>query len=106
MKNKHQLELMAAYMAYLSVGAAQSGLKAESELAGSAMHLLQWAVDQKTPSTGSLDEEYRKAKGAFRQLKKQFPDSSHAELLDMLPQYLMEETRKQYLEKFNGPQGN
>jgi hypothetical protein len=104
MKNKHQLEIMAAYMAYLSVGAAQSGLKSEAERAGSAAQLLQWVVDQKTPSTPGLDQAYQKAKGAFRALKKELPGSSHAEILDLLPQYLMDETRKQYLENLNGPQ--
>jgi hypothetical protein len=94
MKNKHQLEIMSRYLAFLSFGAKNAGLTEESNRAGAAAQLLQWACDQRNASTEALDENYQKAKSAFRQLKKDFPDVSHAELMDMLPGYLMEEAMK------------
>jgi hypothetical protein len=93
-KNKHQIEIMSAYLAYLSIGAKMNGLGEESNRAGAAAQLLQWVVDQKNASSDALDESYRAAKSAFRQLKKQFPSASHPELLDLLPSFLLDETMK------------
>lgn len=81
---------MSAYLAYLSVGAQMSGMREEANRAGSAAQLLQWVCDQKNASTEAMDENYKIAKSAFRQLKKNFPQSSHPELLEMLPSFLMD----------------
>lgn len=94
MKNKHQIEIMSRYLAFLSFGAKASGLTEESNRAGAGSQLLMWVCDQKTASSEHLDGAYRQAKSAFRQLKKEYPTATMTELLDLLPAYLMEQAMK------------
>ena len=95
---------MARYLAFAALGAKSCGLTEESNRAGAAAQLLQWVCDQKNPSSEHLDNAYQQTKSAFRQLKKEFPDLSMNELLDLLPGYMMDQTLRQMAEQQPAPE--
>jgi len=97
MKNKHQLEIMARYMAFLAVGAKNAGLAEESRRAGSAVQLLEWVCDHRNPSSEPLDAAYATAKSAYRELKKAFPEKSMEEMLELLPSHLLDTAMAQIM---------